>query len=118
MRLILYPSVVFALVAVLASILSGCAPSDDPIDRLDAHYDALVRILRDPTPDIKAKRALIESYWKDHQQEIDLLRQALEGEIEQATDGPSQERFVRHFENFLLRVREIQVLLKENGMEL
>ena len=118
MRPILCSSVGFTLVAVLAAILSGCAPSDDPIDRLDAHYEAIVRILRDPTPDIKAKRALIDSYWKDHQQEIDLLRQALEDEIQKAVDGPSRERFVKRFEQFLLRIREIQVLLKENGMEL
>jgi hypothetical protein len=98
--------------------LTACAPSTDPVDMLDAHYEAIIRIIRDSDTDIKAKMTAIETYWKTHQGELAIIQKSLEDEMSRLADEREKVRFAERFEKFLYRLRELQALLREQGIDL
>jgi hypothetical protein len=104
--------------ALALTLIFACAPSTDPVDMLCDRYDGVIQILREPETDIKAKTAKVSQYWSAQQAEITRIKNLLEREMSAATRPEDKEQFARHFEKFLYRLREMQALLREQGIEL
>jgi ABC-type transporter MlaC component len=98
---------------------SACAPSADPIDRINAIYDEVIRMLKEPSQEGKDTKKQIDEFLASKSGEIAAIQRQLNEEMTKA-QGSSEEReaFISRFDRLAARLREVQALLEEKGLEL
>ncbi len=97
----------------------GCAPSNDPIERLITIYDEVIRIAREPAKEGIEKRKQIDEYLKTVKNEMLELNRSIEVELKKTDDGGEyRETFLLRFDRLAERIREMKIVLKEKEITL
>jgi hypothetical protein len=111
-------TIVFWMILIFTFVLGSCAQSSDPIDRMNAYYDEVIRMLTAPTQDIKEKKTKIEQYWNSKKPEIERLNQILSTQISRLSGSAEREVFAKHFDLLIEKLVTIRKLFKEQGIEI
>ena len=101
-----------ALITALA-----CTPSNDPIAKVDAIYDDIIRILRSPPDETNDQQKRINDLLEAKQSEILNIQRQLKEELSRLNKDEERKLFLKRFDGFLARVREIQTLVRAKGLD-
>ena len=107
---------IFLLVPAVITVLA-CARSNDPITKVDAIYDDVIRILRSPHDETNDQQKQINDLLKSKQSEILEIQRQLEDELSSLNTDEDRKLFIKRFDGFFERIREIQTLVKVKGID-
>lgn len=95
----------------------ACAPSNDPFAKVDAIYDDIIRILRSPPDETNDQQKRIHDLLEAKQSEIMDIQRQLDEELSRLNTDEERKLFLKRFDGFLARVREIQTRVRAKGMD-
>ena len=111
------PFFALTLVVTAALVLGACPSSNDPFAKADAIYDGVLKILRADAVETIDQKKQVEELLAAKRSELQAVQRQLEDELSRLSTAEQRDLFLKRFDGFLSRVREIQELVKAKGLD-